>query len=495
VNRFKAPRSLDTVAGRRTASRAAAFLLGPALAFLLATSPSSAGAQAAPEAPAAVAGQATAGEAEAVTLQQCLEAAAQTGPDARLSRINLSATQAQLAQATAQNGVGLGATAGAVRSANSVTGGAGTATDTFQAGVQLTGPLSTRLEATGSHGLSETSPANGLSSVTLSVSATPWDGYPGGRNRAAVQQVTLAVQEQRISSEADLKSLAYNVKQAYYAMLATQRQLTVLEQTLRQRRQELERIQAQLEQGDVTRIDLQQAQVNARAAELDLLAAQDSLVTSREQLSALVGWALERQFAVSEVPDLPIPNLDVAPTVARALSQRPEMRQFDLQRASGQIDLALAKSQSSPSVSLSGGYTLSTDWGAGGDSSGWSAGVQLSVPIADSGLTAAQERQASLQMQSLEIRREQLGAAIATQVRGAINTLRDLLARAELAASNLQLARDQYELAQIQYQSGVISTLDLLEASVTLTAAEVDLSRSRSNVQLGVLALQAAAGD
>jgi outer membrane protein TolC len=495
VNRFKAPRSLDTVAGRRTASRAAAFLLGPALAFLLATSPSSAGAQAAPEAPAAVAGQATAGEAEAVTLQQCLEAAAQTGPDARLSRINLSATQAQLAQATAQNGVGLGATAGAVRSANSVTGGAGTATDTFQAGVELTGPLSTRLEATGSHGLSETSPANGLSSVTLSVSATPWDGYPGGRNRAAVQQVTLAVQEQRISSEADLKSLAYNVKQAYYAMLATQRQLTVLEQTLRQRRQELERIQAQLEQGDVTRIDLQQAQVNARAAELDLLAAQDSLVTSREQLSALVGWALERQFAVSEVPDLPIPSLDVAPTVARALSQRPEMRQFDLQRASGQIDLALAKSQSSPSVSLSGGYTLSTDWGAGGDSSGWSAGVQLSVPIADSGLTAAQERQASLQMQSLEIRREQLGAAIATQVRGAINTLRDLLARAELAASNLQLARDQYELAQIQYQSGVISTLDLLEASVTLTAAEVDLSRSRSNVQLGVLALQAAAGD
>jgi outer membrane protein TolC len=41
----------------------------------------------------------------------------------------------------------------------------------------------------------------------------------------------------------------------------------------------------------------------------------------------------------------------------------------------------------------------------------------------------------------------------------------------------------------------VISTLDLLTASVTLTTAQVNLAKSRSDVQLGVLALQNAMGD
>jgi outer membrane protein TolC len=441
------------------------------------------------------------GEAEqtVITLEQCLESAAHAGPDARLSQVNLTTTEAQLAQAKARNAVGLSATAGASHDSNLAAGAtspvSSTAADTFQAGVQLTGPLSTSLGVAGSQELTESSPPGRPFSVSLSVSTTPWDGYPGGKNRAAVQQAGLALQGQRITSEADLKSLAYDVKHAYYAMLATQRQLAVLEQTLSQHNQELERIQAQVEQGNATRIDLQQAQVNARAAELDLLAARDSLVTSRENLSALVGWPLERQYAVSEAPDLPTPSLDVAPAVARALAQRSEMRQFEFQRASGQIDLALAKSQGSPNVSLSGGYTVSTDLSGSGDSSGWTAGIQVSVPVVDSGQTAAQVRQASLQIQKLEIQRQQLAASIATQVRSAINTLRDLLARADLAARSLQLARDEYELAGIQYQTGAISTLDLLEASVTLTTAEVNLAKSRSDTQLGILALQAAVGD
>ena len=476
-------------------SRGAPFKAATAAVFGLAVAVFSA-ISAAPADPTA---QKAEGEPIVVTLEQCLDSARRTGPDARLSQVNLAATEAQLSQAKAQNAVGLKATTSAGHDSNPSTRGStstsSTATDTFQAGVQLSGPLSTRLDVTGSHELAESSPPDKVSSLTLSVTSTPWDGYPGGRNRAAVQQAGLSLQEQRITSEADLKSLAYNVKQAYYAMLATQRQLAVLEQTLSQRKQELERIQAQLDQGNATRIDLQQAQVNARTAELDLLAAQDSLVTSREKLSALVGWPLERQYAVSEAPDLPIPSLDVAATIGRALSQRPEMRRFELQRAAGQIDLALAKSQAYPNVSVSGGYTLSTDWSAVGDSSGWTAGVLVSVPIVDSGLTSAQERQASLQIQSLEIQRQQLAASIATQVRSAISNLRDLVARADLAARSLQLARDQYELAGIQYQSGVISTLDLLEASVNLTTAEVNLAKSRSDLQLGVLALQAAAGD
>ena len=83
---------------------------------------------------------------------------------------------------------------------------------------------------------------------------------------------------------------------------------------------------------------------------------------------------------------------------------------------------------------------------------------------------------------------------IATNVKSAVFSLRDLLARVDLARQSLDLAQVQYDLAAAQYANGVISHLDVLTASVTLTTAQVNSTAAQSSAQLGVLALQNAMG-
>jgi outer membrane protein len=440
-----------------------------------------------------------AGKTTIVSLEEALAAAEHSGPDARLSRVNLATSESQLAQARAQNGLGLSGTAGITRTMPNPGLGAPSLPvspiDTLQAGIQLTAPLSTRIGISAGSGLPGASSSGSLGSVTLSGSSTLWDGYPGGRARAAVKQAEIALHGAQVSDEASLKSLAYRVKQAYYSMLSAQRELAVLEDTLAIRQQELARTQGQFDRGEVTRIDVQQAQINERAAELDLQAARDSISIARERLSGLAGWPLDRQYEAAEAPDLSVPDLDAAAAVRTALARRADLRQLELSRASGELTLALRQSQAWPTVSASGSFSVDHDWPSGGSATDWSAGLEVSVPILDSGLTANQVQEAGLRNQALDIQRAQLADWIATEVRNDIFVVQDLGARAELASKSLALAQDQYELAQTQADMGVLSTLDLLDASVTLTTARVNLARSRSDAQLAVLALQDAMGE
>ena len=444
-----------------------------------------------------------------VTLTDCLEAALENGPDMRLSQTNLAISQAQYRQATAKNSLGLSGSAAASRKQpfvntvpSKVSGGyspfsssvSTAATDTTQAGLSLSGPL-TKVDLSASYEVYEMTPLDHSTKVSLSASQTLWDGYAGGRGLATVQQAELTLQGKRAAEDANRKSIAYQVKQAYYTLLADQRQLSVLQETLAKRREELVRTQSLLQTQNASQIDLKQAQVNARTAELDLRLAQSNLAVARGKLSELVGWPAGRPYTVAELEELPPPGFEVAEAVKTALNQRADLKQLRLNRASGDINLTLMKSQYSPTLSANGGLSWTRDWSYYSDLANWNAGLQVSIPIVDAGLRDAQLKEAAAQNQAYDLQEGKLAASIDTEVKNALYNLQDLLARAELAQATLDLAKDNYDLAYIQFQQGVSSNLDLLTASVNLTTAQVSLAKARSDAQLGVLALQNAMGE
>jgi outer membrane protein TolC len=279
-------------------------------------------------------------------------------------------------------------------------------------------------------------------------------------------------------------------------MLAAQRQLAIYRDTLTQRQQESVKTRALFDAHGANQIDLKQAQVNQKQAELDLRLAQGTLEIDREKLSALVGWPLDMVYEAAEVADLPLPNLDVAAAVTRALAQRSDMRQLVLSQASTDIDLALNKGKSTPVVKASSGLTYTHAWsGSGTDVFSWNAGLNVAAPIYDAGSIDAQVKQAAMQKESYTFQQQQLASSVATDVKNALYTLRDLIGRLELAQASLDLAQSQYDLASLQYDSGVNSNLDVLTASVALTTARVNGGKARSDAQLGVLALQNVMGE
>ncbi|MGA2976874.1 MAG: TolC family protein [Spirochaetia bacterium] len=438
---------------------------------------------------------------QTVTLAQCVEQALSAGPDIRISKATLGIAQTQYTAAAAANNLGLNGSLAANRSPATTgyspygTALQGVTLDTFQGSLSLSAPFSTAVSLSASHSITEASSPQQITTVSLGANTTVWDGYPGGQALATVQQAALALQGTQSSESSNQKNIIYQVKQAYYTLLGQQRQISILQQTLAQRQEEMKKTQALYDAQSANQIDLKQAQVNQVQAQLDLAKAQDTLEVNREQLSAVAGWPLDKVYAVAETQDLQVPALSVEDAVKTALANREDLRQLQLSLKSGEVSLALKKAQASPAVSLNTGVNVTEDWTASANQFAIKAGVSVQSPIIDPGSIGAEIQQAALQNDKLRIQQDQLAENIATSVKSAVYTLRDLLARVDLAAQSLDLAQSQYDLTRLQFDSGVSSNLDVLTASVALTTAQVNLAAARSAAQLAVLALQNAMGN
>ncbi len=438
---------------------------------------------------------------KALTLDQCLQAALSTGPQALRAQADLSLSEAQYAEARARNSFGLDSSAAVNRSDVAVDSRLEkpdttirAPSNTLQADLTLAGP-STEVDLSASYSIVETAPLDHSTSLSLSASQTLWDGYAGGRGYATVQEAGITLQAKRIAVQETRRSLGSQLRQAYVTLLAAQRKEALQEQILLQRQSELARVQALFDSGSANAVDLKQAQINLKSAEIDLASARDGILSERAQLSLLVGWPLNREYSVAEITGLPLPEIEAAAAVAKALEQRADLRQLQLSRNSGEIELAAKRAQRSPTIAAGGSAGWTRDWTDGSDYATWSAKVSVSVPVSDAGLAKAQIRQAESQNESLRIQEEQQAASISAEVREAVSNLRSLVSKVELARQSLDLAQAQYEMAELQLESGASSPVDLLEASVELGGARLALQQAQTEVQLGILSLKDAMGE
>jgi outer membrane protein TolC len=437
---------------------------------------------------------------ETVSLAQVLEAALGQGPDIRQSELQKEISRLQYDQAKARDGLSLKGTAGANRADVLADSRSETPwnprtkpSDTAQASLGLAFPLTT-VSVDANHRITETDPLAQSTSLSLSISRTIWDGYPGGQARASVQQAEIAMQSRALASESDRRDIALKVSQAYYAVLSAQRTLGLRQDAVGQREEELKKTQALYESGTAAAVELKQAEINLGTARLDLDSAGSSLRTARVKLSNLAGWPADRDYDVAEAEDPAVPSLDLAALVQTALSRRADLKQAALTVRTGEISLALKKAQSSPTISASGGATLSHAWDAKTDLATWSLGLQGSLPIVDAGLAAAQTAEAAKQNEISRLQQVSLAASIAASVEEAAASVRDLKGRVEIARASLQVAEMKSQLAVLQFQQGTGSQLDVLTASVNLSSARASLEKAGSDAQVAVLQLQNAIG-
>ena len=437
---------------------------------------------------------------ETVSLAQVLEAALGQGPDIRQSELQRGISSLQYDQAKAREGLSLKGSAGANRADVLADSRSETPwnprtqpSDTAQAGLDLAFPLTT-LSVGATHKIAETDPLAQSTSLSLSINRTIWDGYPGGQARASVQQAEIAMQSRTLASESDRRDIALKVSQIYYAVLSAQRTLGLRRDAVGQREQELKKTQALYEAGTAAAVELKQAEINLGTARLDLESAGSSLRAARVKLSNLAGWPADRDYDAAEAEDPAVSTLDVAALLQTALSRRADLKQAALTVQTGEISLALKKAQSSPTISVSGGASLTHAWEAKTDLGTWSLGLQGSLPIVDSGLAAAQAAEAAKQNEISRLQQESLAASIVASVDEAAASVRDLQGRVEIARSSLQVAEMKSELAALQFQQGTGTQLDVLAASVNLSSARASLEKARSDAQMAVLQLQNAIG-
>ena len=433
-------------------------------------------------------------------LDECLAAAEADAPSLKTARLSLDNAAAQLSLSLGAEGLTLGGKgsyfhegdlpgfAPSVSSSSLTTSGSGVVGDNVQAGLSLSGP-STSLDLSALQGIA----AGGAQSTTLSISGSQvvYDGYPGGRPAGISSQARYSFRIAQVAYEAALKSLVYQVKQAYYTLLADQHTLVARQATLKQAQEELAQIQGFFAAGRATKLDVLQVQVALTQAQLDLRSAQNSIETDMKRLSLAVGWPLRRAYTAAEVPAPALPQTDSAQALDTAFSNRAELKTLDLQIAYAGLDLTLQKSQYAPSVSVDGSLGFGADWtGASSGGGTFSAGVTVALPpIYDGKRQASLLRQKSDQVDSYRVQRDEMLQSITIDVSDALFSVNDSSDRLALARQNLEQAQGVYDLQKEKFTLGSATTLDVMTAFSALAAAQVGLEQAKSTYNLAVLNL------
>jgi outer membrane protein TolC len=328
-----------------------------------------------------------------VTLEQSIDAAIANGDDVRILQRNLDVTRAQHALNVSRNSLSLAGSAGygvtsdfgneALINAKDVNSPLSTAPGPL-AGVAIAGPL-TNVSVSSVPYVPPAPGAPTTSVVGASVTQTLWNGYPGGPSQATVDKSLLTLKGRELATESGTLTVIYNVKQSYYIMLAAQRSLALKKQIFEKQNSVLKQITAIYDLKLASTADLKTAQLNARTAQVDVDSAVNDLRIARLGLAAFIGFPADKDFTVADVPQAPLPVSTLDQAVAAGLARRVEIKQVELNIKSSNVDLALARGQGTPTVSVSGGVNWLYDWTDSTSAGIVGAAVKLSMPILDAG--------------------------------------------------------------------------------------------------------------
>ncbi len=295
--------------------------------------------------------------------------------------------------------------------------------------------------------------------------------YDFGRTSSQVKINTLTAQSSRHDLTTLENTVALNVKQAYYNALQAERNLVTARKAVAQLQEHLDQARTLFEVGTKTKFDVTQAEVNLSNARLTLIQAENQVRLTRLTLSSAM--------AVPDAPEYRLEDLllytrfELSPEEAlkEAYEHRPDLKSLAKKRQAAAQSVTLAREGYLPQLNANATYYYTgTDFPLQG---GWSAGLNLSVPIFSGFLTRYQVQQAQANLGVADSNERSLRLTIFTQVRTDYLTLRTAAQSIETAAVAVRQGKENVELATGRYREGVGIALDVIDAIVTLGNAEV----------------------
>lgn len=338
--------------------------------------------------------------------------------------------------------------------------------------------------------------------TTLSANQLLYDFGKTGNSSDAAEWGTRSSEKDagRVSQEVVL-----TVKQAYYSLLQANKLVEVAQKTLEQTESHLRQAQAFFRAGSKPRFDVTRAEVDVNNAKLGLINAKNSVriqtIVLNNAMGIDPGQATEIEEALSSVPAT-LPALDQAQ--ADALKNRPEMLKAEADIEAAKARVRVEQANYLPTLSASGAYNWATGTSDMGEFNGvplkgdiqnsWNAGVMLTVPLFQGGLTRGRVGEARANLIALEAQRDTIKQSILLEINQAFADLESATARVEVMESTVKKARENLELAQGRYEAGIGPYIEVTDAQLSAVNAETDHIQAVYDSHLAVARLLKATG-
>ncbi len=313
------------------------------------------------------------------------------------------------------------------------------------------------------------------------------------------------------SSERDLdrtvQDVILNVKQAYYGLLAARNVVDAARKRMEQTESHLRQAEAFFRAGSKPRFDVTRAEVDVNNARLGLVNAESNVriqsIVLNNAMGTDPGQAVDIEDKLPPVPE----TLSLEQSQADALRNRPEMLKAEADIEAARARLRAEQANYYPTLSANGAYNWaaigSVDMGrlpngtplTGDVGNSWNAGVFLTLPLFQGGLTRGRASEARANLLALEAQRDAVRQSILLEVNRSYADQESAKVRIDVMESSLQKARENLELAQGRYDAGVGPSLEVTDAQVAAIQAEIDHIQAQYDYQLSVARLLKATGN
>jgi outer membrane protein TolC len=307
-----------------------------------------------------------------------------------------------------------------------------------------------------------------------------------------VRAATRDLDAQRLESAELLRDLDFDVAEAFFAVLSSERvrdaaarRIQVADATLSDARVRLDAGLAAA--NDVTRSDLELA-----TARLALTAAESAVRGARLAFAYLVGAGEDSALEPAQLP--PPPELPAENLVARARLARRDVAALE-RRAEALRERARAPSAGIfPTLGLRATERSTNEAGLSGRANDWNVAATLTWSLFDGGARSAQSAQLRAQAAEADLEAAALRRRVDLEVRGALTDLATAAAALEQSQVRSRVAGQNADEVRERFAHGLATALEQADATVAAFEADADAERARLSRTLAELALRRALG-
>ena len=331
--------------------------------------------------------------------------------------------------------------------------------------------------------------------------------YSGGRNGAQISLASVGRESAALGLTTTRAQLLFEVTQAYYDAVLSDRLVEIASATLDQAGATLRQVEAGLNAGTQPEFEVLRARVSRDTQQPVLIRQRVNRELAFLRLKRLLDLPADADLRLADA--LADDNLPPAPVFVErvgtientlrtsdspalavgslSLPERTAIEQANAAVRTSEASLRLAEAQKMPSVALNSTYSriaYPENLLPSFDRANWSVGVSVNVPILTGGRQRGDELVARADLDQSRLQQQQAEELAALDTRSAWAELVAARFAWESTAGTVQQANRAFEIADVRYGAGVSTQLELTDSRLQLQQAEANRALAARDLQV-----------
>ena len=278
----------------------------------------------------------------------------------------------------------------------------------------------------------------------------------------------------------------------YYNVAQLTQNTAALKQTLTISKDRLTRAEYQFDYGQSTKLGVLNAQVDINNDSINYINVTQQLKNAKRDLNVILGNSVTNNFEVDTLINFVI-NLNKADLMNKLKENNVALLQVKKNLIISEYDIKSWKSDFLPTLGLTGTY----GWNKNNNNAasfletstntGLSGGLNLSWNLFDGGGTITRVRNAKINLETQELRKEQIIINIERDFENAWDDYQNKLTIFNVQEENIITSKNNFDRTQEKFKLGQVTSIEFRQAQLNLLNAELSRNQAKYDAKLAEL--------